>query len=96
MEDDMYKSKDLSVLSYANGFTLWHYVTADSVDGVNGPGYFDDAAHMLRTGDMILVNAGEDATPSAVLLLVASNAGGAIQVSNMTAVPAQPQVQAAE
>ena len=25
-----YLSKNLSVLAYANGFTLWHYTTADT------------------------------------------------------------------
>ena len=29
-----YQSKDLSVLAYANGFTLWHYVTTDSYENV--------------------------------------------------------------
>ena len=24
-----FQTKDLSVLAYANGFTLWHYTTAD-------------------------------------------------------------------
>lgn len=94
----MFKSKDLSVLSYANGFTLWHYVTANSATDVNGPGYFNDAAHMLRTGDMILANLNDDTdvAPAGALLLVTSNAGGAVEVSDMTGIPAEPQVQAAE
>jgi hypothetical protein len=25
-----YRSKDLSALAYANGFTLWHYRTSDA------------------------------------------------------------------
>ena len=29
-----YQSKDLSVLAYANGFTLWHYATADAATAV--------------------------------------------------------------
>ena len=51
-----YKPRNLSVLAYANGFTLWHYVTDDDGRTLTGPGYFDDAADMLRTGDMILGN----------------------------------------
>lgn len=46
----------LSVLSYADGFTLWVYKTSDDVHGVMGPGYFDGAADMLRAGDKISVS----------------------------------------
>ncbi len=27
-----FQTKDLSVLAYANGFTLWHYTTDDPAD----------------------------------------------------------------
>ena len=39
-----YQSKDLSVLAYANGFTLWHYATADAAAAVDSAGYFNAAA----------------------------------------------------
>ena len=49
---------DLSVLAYANGFTLWHYKTeTDKLPSVQKPGYFDDAVDMLASGDMLLVSA---------------------------------------
>lgn len=51
--------KNLSVLAYANGFTLWHYVTPDKVAAVRVPGYFDRANDLLRKADMILLNAGD-------------------------------------
>ena len=50
--------RDLSVLAYANGFTLWHYRSAaDLLPAVQKAGYFDDAVDMLASGDMLLVSA---------------------------------------
>jgi hypothetical protein len=49
--------RDLSVLAYANGFTLWHYRTvADSPAHVARADYFSDASDMMAAGDMILVS----------------------------------------
>ena len=50
--------RNLSVLAYANGFTLWHYKSdGDVLPAVQSPGYFDDAVDMLAGGDMMLVSA---------------------------------------
>ncbi|MDY0872499.1 hypothetical protein [Dongia rigui] len=46
----------LSVLAYANGFTHWHYRSADPLHGILAPAYFSAAAEMLRPGDQITVN----------------------------------------
>ena len=52
--------RNLSVLAYANGFTLWHYKAGDdALPAMARPGYFDDAVDMLATGDMLLVTAPE-------------------------------------
>ena len=49
--------RDLSVLSYANGFTLWHYKTGiDSLADVACDEYFSDASDMMAVGDMILIS----------------------------------------
>ena len=47
-------ARELSVLAYANGFTLWHYRTSD--DDLLSPGYFDSAQELLREGDQIIAN----------------------------------------
>ena len=73
--------KALSVLAYANGFTLWHYVTADTLAAVEGAGYFAAASDMLRAGDMILVNAGHGGRPAATLLLVGPTNGEAVTMA---------------
>jgi hypothetical protein len=50
--------RNLSVLAYANGFTLWHYKAAgeDRME-VGQAGYFDDAGDMIAGGDMLMVSA---------------------------------------
>lgn len=53
-----FNPKNLSVVSYADGFTLWHYRTPDA--RVSDPGYFNDAAHLVKAGDVIMVNVDVD------------------------------------
>ncbi len=79
-------SKDLSVLAYANGFTLWHYTTVDTASDVDTSGYFNDATDMVRVGDMIMANTDTDGTPSSGIYLVSSNASGVVDVDNLTVV----------
>ncbi len=50
--------RNLSVLAYANGFTLWHYkAEQDTLQALRKPGYFDEATDMLAGGDMVLASA---------------------------------------
>ncbi len=50
--------RNLSVLAYANGFTLWLYnAYGEARDTVAGPGFFDAAGDMLAGGDMVMVSA---------------------------------------
>lgn len=58
-----FQARNLSVLAYANGFTLWHYTTVDAAAVVDTGGYFDAAAEMLRVGDIVIANVDTDATP---------------------------------
>jgi hypothetical protein len=81
-----YNAKNLSVLAYANGFTLWHYTTADTAATVDTAGYFDDAASMLRAGDMILANVDSGGGVKGGIFIVTGNAGGVVDVDDMTAV----------
>jgi len=75
--------RNLSVLAYAQGFTLWHYranvptlgatvVPPASAAEIAEPGFFDPAADMLAQGDMLLVST-EDAGK---LLFVTGTEGG--------------------
>ncbi len=83
-----YKSNDLSVLAYANGFTLWHYTTPDTTTDVDTSGYFNDAAEMVRAGDMVLANTDTDGTPTAGIHLVSSVSAGVVDVNDLTQVGA--------
>jgi len=50
--------RNLSVLAYANGFTLWHYKGHDEPLARSAePGFFDDAADMMAVGDMLMITA---------------------------------------
>ena len=54
--------RNLSVLAYANGFTLWHYKSGkDTLDAVSGGNYLADASDMLTAGDLIMVTAADGA-----------------------------------
>ncbi len=81
-----FQSKDLSVLAYANGFTLWHYTSADTAADMDTAGYFNDAADMVRVGDMVMANADTDGTPSSGIYLVNANSSGVVDLVDMTQV----------
>jgi len=83
-----YVSKDLSVLAYANGFTLWHYTTLDLAAVVDTTGYFNDASDMLRIGDIVVANVDTAGTPGGGMFLVNANAAGIVDVADMTQVGA--------
>lgn len=50
-----FENRNLSVLAYANGFTLWHHKTADNLAQVMD-GYFNPVADLMAVGDMIILN----------------------------------------
>ncbi len=78
-----YNSSHLSVLAYANEFTLWHYTTTDS--SVTTSNYFNSASEMLRVNDLIITNLDTDGTPSTVFYIVTGNTNGVITVAAFTA-----------
>lgn len=50
--------RNLSVLAYAQGFTLWHYrAGAARLDDVGSEGFFDAASDMFAIGDMLMISA---------------------------------------
>jgi hypothetical protein len=55
--------RNLTVMSYGNGFTQWHYKAGyDTIADASSDGYFENATDMLKTGDFILVSAKGAAT----------------------------------
>lgn len=79
-----FDAAELSVLAYANGFTLWHYRTADPAESVlaDGLGYFAAANELLRAGDRIMVNLPEGGRPRLVdLVVTAADPAGSVSVT---------------
>lgn len=74
-----FTASDLSVLAYANNFTLWHFVTTDS--DVTTGGYFNKAADMLRVNDLITANVDTDGTPATTFYVVTANSGSAVTIA---------------
>ena len=85
-----FQSKDLSVLAYANGFTLWHYTTVDMAATVDTARYFNTASDMIRVGDMMMANTDTDGILSSGLYMIKSNYAGNVTVIDMTAASAKP------
>lgn len=80
-----FSTKNLSVLGYANGFTLWHYATVDTAAEVDTTGYFSAASPMLRVGDFILANTDTDgASPSNGIMVVRQNDTDGVDVTDLT------------
>ena len=51
-----FNRKDLNVLAYANGFTLWHYSTPGRINEVMRDNYFLAAKEDLGFSDLIIAN----------------------------------------
>ena len=52
--------RDLSVLAYANGFTLWHYKAGnETLTDVSREDFFADASDMMVGGDIIMASGGQ-------------------------------------
>ncbi len=74
-----FTASDLSVLAYANNFTLWHFVTTDA--DVTVASYFDKASDMLRVNDLIIANVDTDGTPATTFYVVTANSGGSVTIA---------------
>ncbi len=83
-----YSPNNLSVLAYSNGFTLWHYTTADTAATVDTAGYFNTASDMVRVGDMVFANCATGGTAEAGIFLVRANTAGVVDVANLTPIGA--------
>ncbi len=79
-----FSSQNLSVLAYANGFTLWHYKSnPDAATTIDTTGYFNSAANLLRVGDMIMANTATGSTRIDGIFIVTSNTGSVVDVANI-------------
>jgi len=70
---------DLSVLTYANNFTQWHYKTVDK--SVLTPGYFNKASSMMNVNDIVIANVNIDGTSDTGFYVVTDITSGVVTVA---------------
>lgn len=57
-----FKNRNMTVIAYANGFTLWHYKAdeGETLKGiVDNQKYFTPIYTLINVGDIIIINANE-------------------------------------
>ena len=80
----MFAIRNLSVLSYAQGFTLWHYRgPSNTLAEVLAPGFFNQAQDMIPAGDMMHVTAQD----GGATLFVTLSSWGVVTVVTMARTP---------
>lgn len=67
-----FQNKNLSVIAYANGFTLWHYKENTTLATITASGYFASVKSLMNTGDIILIN-GSNGTTMKVLTVASDS-----------------------
>lgn len=55
-----FQNKNLSVIAYANGFTLWHYSANESVATITANGYFNPVRTLMNIGDIVIINGSDN------------------------------------
>ncbi len=71
--------RNLSVLAYAQGFTLWHYKAPGAeLSALGAPGFFDLACDMLASGDMLMMSAQDGGR-----IVFVANAGKTVHLAAM-------------
>lgn len=64
-----FQNRNLSVIAYANGFTLWHYKSDESLSEITKADYFAPIWTLCAVGDIIIINA-DDSTCMRKIYLV--------------------------
>lgn len=52
-----FQNKNLSVIAYANGFTLWLYTARndETMNDIEAPDYFKSVYTLCNTGDVVII-----------------------------------------
>lgn len=51
-----FRNMNLSVIAYANNWTLWHYKTQDKMSEIDMDYFPKDIVRLMAVGDMIIIN----------------------------------------
>jgi hypothetical protein len=71
-----------------NAPQMWTYQSADAIGVIDGAGYFNSAASVLKVGDLMYVYSGVGGSAAFGLVVVNANSGTVVDVSNVTALGA--------
>jgi outer membrane protein assembly factor BamA len=55
-----FQNKNLSVIAYANGFTLWHYAGSETLATISATGYFNSVKSLMNAGDVVIINGSDN------------------------------------
>lgn len=50
-----FNKRYFSTIAYVNGWTMWNYITQDTIEQVAEPEYFGNATMFMRTGDVFYI-----------------------------------------
>lgn len=77
-----FRNRNMSVIAYANGFTLWHYKAEQDEtlkDIVDNPKYFTPIHTLINVGDIIIINAEE----TGIRVIDAIKGGESVTLGNL-------------
>ena len=74
-----FQNKKLSVIAYANGFTLWHYAADETLSAISTSGYFNNVLTLMNTGDIIIINGSNGTSIKAITV-----SGSAVSVAALS------------
>lgn len=50
-----FQTKQLSVIAYANGWTMWHYNAGEPMANIDGKNFFGSVWTLCAVGDLICI-----------------------------------------
>jgi len=69
-----------------NSPQIWTYQSADAIGDIDGAGYFNNAASILKVGDLMYVYSSVGGSVAFGFVVVNSNDGSTVDVSSVTAI----------
>jgi hypothetical protein len=69
-----------------NAPQIWTYKSNDLGTDIDGSGYFNTVAGLLKVGDLMYIHSDADSTPIFGLAVVASNTGTVVDITSLTTV----------
>jgi hypothetical protein len=65
---------------------VWTYQSNDPIGTIDGAGYFNNAASILKVGDLIYVYSSADTVPGFGFVVVNANSGTVVDVTSVVTV----------